>query len=499
MSLQTDFQGRGVLVVLASLSLLLLAACAPSSKPPASLTLPPASESAETPLTLSESAPSVAEARDSPEASLGAPPPSLDAAPESSDPNLALYDFFPSPDPSNIFEQREPEEENAELHIALLLPEARLPQLVRALHHAAMLALFAAPVDERVSLHFYDTSREPASAAAQALAEGADIVIGPLFAESVALASRQTLSENIPMLALSTQEALAQRGVWLFNHTAQSEIQQIVQHITAQKHRKMGVLAPSTPYGRESAALALASSPSGGAPSRPSVDYVGFFLPGTDAAIQVQKLTNYFHRRDRKTRRLAQLKTDDSPRARRSIETLELRDTFGAPPFDALFLPISQGEELRTLAALLALHDVSAPETRIYGLSAWQSLRNPENETGLRGARFLAPPDKPYRQFLAHFSENFQYAPHALAGIVYDAVSLAIQSTDKGVIALDKLESANGHQGALGRYRLMQNGNLQRLYALHEIRADGIREIRKPFSKFPESLETTPDDNPRLP
>ena len=53
--------------------------------------------------------------------------------------------------------------------------------------------------------------------AQQAIAEGAEIIIGPLFAQSVSAVGAVARASNIPVIAFSTDASVAARGVYLLS------------------------------------------------------------------------------------------------------------------------------------------------------------------------------------------------------------------------------------------------------------------------------------------
>ena len=61
-------------------------------------------------------------------------------------------------------------------------------------------------------------------AAQQALAEGAEIIIGPLFAQSVAAVGQVARGRGVPVIAFSTDVSVASRGVYLLSFLPESDV-----------------------------------------------------------------------------------------------------------------------------------------------------------------------------------------------------------------------------------------------------------------------------------
>ena len=61
-------------------------------------------------------------------------------------------------------------------------------------------------------------------AAQQALDEGAEIILGPLFAQSVSIVGQIARSRNVPVIAFSTDANVATRGVYLLSFLPESDV-----------------------------------------------------------------------------------------------------------------------------------------------------------------------------------------------------------------------------------------------------------------------------------
>ena len=91
-----------------------------------------------------------------------------------------------------------------------------------------------------------DGARE---ATREAMAEGAELVIGPLFASSVQSAGQVARQAGKPVIAFSTDASVAANGVYLLSFLAQSEVDRIVDYAAAQGRRSLAALIPETVYG----------------------------------------------------------------------------------------------------------------------------------------------------------------------------------------------------------------------------------------------------------
>ena len=86
-------------------------------------------------------------------------------------------------------------------------------------------------------------------AAQQALAEGAEIIVGPLFAQSVAAVGQVARSRGVPVIAFSTDVSVAARGVYLLSFLPESDVDRIVDYAVANGKRSFAAMLPDNAYG----------------------------------------------------------------------------------------------------------------------------------------------------------------------------------------------------------------------------------------------------------
>ena len=86
-------------------------------------------------------------------------------------------------------------------------------------------------------------------AAQQALDEGAEIILGPLFALTVGPVGQLARSRNIPVIAFSTDANVASRGVYLLSFLPETDVERIVGYAASQGKRSFAALIPDNAYG----------------------------------------------------------------------------------------------------------------------------------------------------------------------------------------------------------------------------------------------------------
>ena len=83
----------------------------------------------------------------------------------------------------------------------------------------------------------------------QALDEGAEIIMGPLFAGSVPVTAQLARTRGISVIAFSTDSSVAGRGVYLLSFLPESDVNRIVDYSTGIGKRSFAALLPENAYG----------------------------------------------------------------------------------------------------------------------------------------------------------------------------------------------------------------------------------------------------------
>ena len=94
----------------------------------------------------------------------------------------------------------------------------------------------------------------------EAVDEGAEIILGPLFALTVGPVGQVARARGIPVIAFSTDANVAARGVYLLSFLPESDVERIVGYAASQGKRSFAALIPDHAYGSRWRAAADASS-----------------------------------------------------------------------------------------------------------------------------------------------------------------------------------------------------------------------------------------------
>ncbi len=345
------------------------------------------------------------------------------------------------------------------VRVAVLLPlsaQGNTAKVATAMKQAGELALFDFD-NPNVTLMAKDTkgTADGARTAAMAAArDGAELIIGPLFAQSVAAAAPIARQANIPMIAFSSDQKVAGNGVYLLSFLAGSDVPRIVSHAMAQGKRRFAALVPKNAYG----ALAERSFRSAVAAQGGQLVAVERFPLDANGMLAPAK-------------RIAALAKSSNP----SIP----------PQIDAIFIPAGP-EALPTLSALVPYYEIDTARVKLLGTGLWD-YPNIGKEKPLIGGWFPAPDPKGWRSFTRRFVKSYEKTPPRLASLAYDAVSLAVSLSGhpRGQrYTPQQLTRGSGFAGVDGLFRLLNDGTSERGLAVLEVQKFDNRVINPAPSAF---------------
>lgn len=276
-----------------------------------------------------------------------------------------------------------------------------------------------------------DGAREAAQAA---FAEGAEMVLGPLFAGSVQAAGSAARAAGKPVIAFSTDAAVAARGVYLISFLPQSEVDRIVDEAIAGGRRSFAALIPETTYGN---------------------------------AVEAQ----FREAVARRNARLVGIERYPAGNPGAAVERLRRVIAGGGAQADALFVP-DTAEGLLTVAPALTKVGFSPARVRPLGLALWNDPRVTA-QPAFQGARFAAPDMAGFSNFAQRYQARFGAAPPRTASLGYDAVSLTValvRQYGSQRFADATLTNPAGFSGLDGTFRFSSEGVSERTLAVYEIR-----------------------------
>jgi ABC-type branched-subunit amino acid transport system substrate-binding protein len=255
----------------------------------------------------------------------------------------------------------------------------------------------------------------------QALDEGSEIILGPLFALSVPATAQLTRARGVSVIAFSTDSSVAGRGVYLLSFLPESDVNRIIEYAASTGKRSFAALLPDNAYGNVvEAAFKQAVGRRGGR-------VVAFEKYGADRATAARNVANSLGQAD------------------------------------ALFLA-DDGDSVVTVADALTAAGAKLKNIQLLGTGLWDNPRVFASPN-LQGGLYAAPDPSGFRSFSTRYRTKFGAEPVRTATLAYDAVALvaALARTQGGQrFSSDVLTNPSGFAGIDGLFRFRADGTNER-------------------------------------
>jgi ABC-type branched-subunit amino acid transport system substrate-binding protein len=320
-----------------------------------------------------------------------------------------------------------------QVKVGLLLPLSAAGNAgvaAQSMKNAAEMAL-AEFQNPNIQLLIKDDSGSPQGAqqgAQQAVEEGAEIILGPLFALSVPATAQVARARGVPVIAFSTDSSIAGRGVYLLSFLPESDVNRIVDYSAGIGKRSYAALLPDNAYGNVvEAAFKTAAGRKGGR-------IVAFEKYGADRAAAARSVAQSLGQAD------ALLIADD-------------------------------GDSVVTTADALTAAGANLRNIQLLGTGLWDNPRVFASPA-LAGGLFPAPDRAGFRAFAGRYRTRFGAEPVRTATLTYDAVALvaALAKTQGGQrFSAEVLTSASGFAGIDGLFRFRSDGTNERGLAVMKV------------------------------
>jgi ABC-type branched-subunit amino acid transport system substrate-binding protein len=272
--------------------------------------------------------------------------------------------------------------------------------------------------------------------AQQALDEGSEIILGPLFALSVPATAQLTRARNVPVIAFSTDSSVAGRGVYLLSFLPESDVTRIVDYAAGTGKRSFAAMLPENAYGNVvEAAFKQAVARKGGR-------IVAFERYGADR----------------------------SSAARNIAASLT-----GA---DVLFMA-DDGDAVVATADALTAAGANLRNVQLLGTGLWDNPRV-FNSAVMQGGLYAAPDPSGFRAFAGRYRAKYGNDPVRTATLAYDAVALvaALARTQGGQrFAPEVLTNPSGFTGIDGLFRFRSDGGNDRGLAVMKVASGGGQAV----------------------
>ena len=333
--------------------------------------------------------------------------------------------------------------------VALLLPlsspSAETRALAEALERAAELAVFDSKRSDILLMPRDDggTPEKAAAAAAKAISDGAEIIIGPLFAQSVTAVAPVARAGKVPVIGLSSDRSVGGNGVYLLSFQPETEVNRIVSYAARTGHNSFAALVPKNAYGDKVAAS-----------FRDSVSRAGARVAGVQSF-------------------------EEKPEA----VTVPARAVTQSGA-DAILV----GEGGGMLQAIGPALGAAAKTTKLLGTGLWDDASVSREPTLVNGW-FAAPMPAAFRGFSDKYRQAYNATPPRIATLTYDAVALvALLAGGRPYerFSAAALTDPKGFTGVDGIFRFRDDGSAERGLAVLQVTPNGFNVVDPAPRAFPQ-------------
>jgi ABC-type branched-subunit amino acid transport system substrate-binding protein len=326
--------------------------------------------------------------------------------------------------------------------VALILPlsaQGNAGMVAQSMRNSAELALaeFSNP---NVQLIIKDDAGSPAAArqaAQQAIDEGAEIIIGSLFARTVQAIGAVARPRGIPVIAFSTDASIAARGVYLLSFLPESDVVRVLEYSFSTGKRSYVGLIPENAYG--------------------SVVEATFREEVARRGGRVVGLERY---------------SSDKGKLQEAARAVAQ----AAKSADAVFIP--DGPDVAP-NVVLALKNAGVPVRQVIGTGLWDDQRVFQ-DAGMQGAMFAAPDPQGFTNFSQRYRAKYGSDPVRTATLSYDATALIaalVRTQGPQRFSEQVLTNPSGFAGIDGIFRFKPDGTNERGLAVMRVAPSGAQIV----------------------
>lgn len=330
----------------------------------------------------------------------------------------------------------------APVQVALILPSGSGNSgdevLARNLKQAADLAI-ADLQGVQIDLRVYNAGSDPAFSAAmaqQAVQEGAQVILGPVYAEAANAAGIAVRGSGVNVLSFSNNTDIAGGNVFVLGPTFQNTANRLVSYAARNGKGRIMVVYDQNPAG----ALGKRAIETAAAQSGATITGAETYSFSQQGVI------------------------DAAPRIASAAK---------ATASDAVFFTADTAGALPLLAQLLPESGLRSSDTQFIGLTRWDIPTATLAMPGVQGGWFAMPDPTLQAQFQSRFTAAYGDVPHPIAGLAYDGIAaigaLAKQGRPDAFSAASLTQGA-GFAGVSGVFRLRADGTNERGLAIAQVR-----------------------------
>ncbi len=337
--------------------------------------------------------------------------------------------------------------ENSKFKIGLLVPlTGSFSYLGNTISGGSELAFFKMR-DPNIELLYFDTAggEKAVNAAKKAISNNVDVVIGPLFSNSVSAVKPLLKASNIPVLSFSNNIDVAEPGVWVLGYLPEQQITQLVDFAVARGKQNFGILSSNSQLGKKITNATIDQLAEYGLSARTvfELDNISQIEQG-DLLSRIKTFAKY-------------------------VDTSKDPLTLPPPAYDTVIIA-GDTDFILQVAPILSYYDLGPDRALFMGIDKWNQPKM-LNEPSLQNAVLTLPKRPEEEKFNKVWQSEFTFESSDLAKISFDASALVIATVlaNSSIPLSDDLANQPGFIGFSGQFKMSQSGLTERVFEIMEI------------------------------
>ena len=276
---------------------------------------------------------------------------------------------------------------------------------------------------------------QAAAMASKAVAEGAQVILGPVFAQEANAAGVAVAASGVSVLAFSNNPDIAGNNVFVLGPTFANTASRLASYAVQRGKSKIMIVQDQNTAGD----LGRAAIANGVAAAGGSVVASGSYEFSQNGVVSAAPVI------------------------------AAAAKSAGA---QAIFLTADTAGALPLISQLLADNGLPSTQIQYIGLTRWDIPTANLTQPGVQGGWFALPDPGLAAQFLTRYQAANGAAPHATAGLAYDgiaAIGALVQQGGPEALTATGLTQSAGFVGVNGIFRFLPTGANERGLAVAQI------------------------------
>lgn len=361
--------------------------------------------------------------------------------------------------------------------IALLLPlSGKYQDIGKELLNSAHLSLYENDPKNNIELVIFDskgTEFGAKRAIMNIISQDIKIVIGPLFSAATESIIDIAADNDLVILSLSNNDKLLnKKNIFVTGISIEQQIERLVEYSMDQGLSSFSVIAPNNSYGLKVANFL-----------RDVVNRKdGYFVASSFYKNQEQidksvvKILNSYS--------ISQSAYDDLSEEDKKKSLAEIPIEEDDKIYSDNILIADSGDNLKLILESIKKHNIDQKKIQILGLKEWDKMSTLYNYNAY-GSWITSSNPNVYKRYEYLYYDNFKKIPNRVTSVIYDMIWSVIKlSYDNGDLHLDDfISEKSGFEAIDGTFRFLENGIIQRNFAILEI-SDGKFKIIDQDSRY---------------